>query len=131
MLVPCETSTSTCLNLATISSGLYLFLAKSVLLDAKSHTSSRTTSTRADQQHEQKISAFAESRHANGQSPSSRSSTCGSGLCNRRSHGRRARGRRVRNSTYPTSNVDRARCPLWVISGAKGQRKFTNVRFGS
>ena len=40
-------------------------------------------------------------------------------------------GGRVRNSTYPTSNVDRARCPLWVISGAKGQRKFTNVRFGS
>jgi hypothetical protein len=24
-----------------------------------------------------------------------------------------------------------SRCPLWVISGAKGQRKFTNVRFGS
>jgi hypothetical protein len=35
--------------LATISSGLNLLLGISVLLDAKRHTSSRTTSTRADQ----------------------------------------------------------------------------------
>ena len=49
ILWPCETSTSTCLSLATISSGLYLFLGISVLLDAKRHTSSRTTSTRGDQ----------------------------------------------------------------------------------
>src|SRR3974390_1743089 len=44
MLAPCETSTSTCRSFATISSGLYLFLGISVLLDAKRHTSSRTTS---------------------------------------------------------------------------------------
>src|SRR3974390_1383105 len=48
MLWPCETSTSTCLSLATISSGLYLFRGISVLLDAKRHNSSRTTPTRAD-----------------------------------------------------------------------------------
>ena len=35
MLWPCETSTSTCLSFATISSGLYLLLGISVLLDAK------------------------------------------------------------------------------------------------
>jgi hypothetical protein len=35
MLAPCETSTSTYLSLATISSGLYLFLGISVLLDAQ------------------------------------------------------------------------------------------------
>src|SRR3974377_1661327 len=44
MLAPCETSTSPCRSFATISSGLYLFLGISVLLDAKRHTSSRTTS---------------------------------------------------------------------------------------
>jgi hypothetical protein len=47
MFWPSETSTSTCLSLATIYSGLYRFLGKSVLLDAKRHNSSRTTSTRA------------------------------------------------------------------------------------
>src|SRR5664279_2442224 len=46
---PCETKTSTCRSFVTISSGLCLFLGISVLLDAKRHTSSRTTSTRADQ----------------------------------------------------------------------------------
>jgi opacity protein-like surface antigen len=46
---PCETTTSTCLSFATISSGLYLFLGISVLLDAKRHTSSRTTSMRVAQ----------------------------------------------------------------------------------
>src|SRR3974377_427889 len=44
MLAPCDTSTSPCRSFATISSGLYLFLGISVLLDAKRHTSSRTTS---------------------------------------------------------------------------------------
>src|ERR1700690_1756274 len=46
---PCETRTSTCRSFVTISSGLCLFLGISVLLDAKRHTSSRTTSSRADQ----------------------------------------------------------------------------------
>src|SRR5450830_840586 len=49
---PCETRTSTCRSFVTISSGLCLFLGISVLLDAKRHTSGRTTSTRADQQDE-------------------------------------------------------------------------------
>src|SRR2546430_4728300 len=35
MFWPCETRTSTCRNFATISSGLYRFLAITVLLDAK------------------------------------------------------------------------------------------------
>src|SRR5438046_1117578 len=35
MLWPCETRTSTCRNFATISSGLYRFLAITVLLDVK------------------------------------------------------------------------------------------------
>src|ERR1700750_3302683 len=35
MFWPCETRTSTCRNLATISSGLYRFLAISVLLDVR------------------------------------------------------------------------------------------------
>src|SRR4029434_10617009 len=35
MFCPCETRTSTCRNFATISSGLYRFLAITVLLDAK------------------------------------------------------------------------------------------------
>src|ERR1700748_1858231 len=35
MFWPCETRTSTCRNLATISSGLYRFLAITVLLDVK------------------------------------------------------------------------------------------------
>jgi hypothetical protein len=35
MLDPCETSTSICLSFATISSGLYFFLGKSVLLYEK------------------------------------------------------------------------------------------------
>src|SRR5262249_23316794 len=35
MFWPCETRTSTCRNLATISSGLYRFLAITVLLDLK------------------------------------------------------------------------------------------------
>jgi hypothetical protein len=35
ILCLCETSTSTCLSFATISSGLCLFLGISVLLDAK------------------------------------------------------------------------------------------------
>src|SRR5256886_16855891 len=35
MFWPCETRTSTCRNLATISSGLYRFLAIAVLLDVK------------------------------------------------------------------------------------------------
>src|SRR4029453_5219336 len=52
MFWPCETSTSTCLSLATISSGLNLLLGISVLLDAKRHNLKRTTSTRADQEHE-------------------------------------------------------------------------------
>src|SRR6266511_535713 len=34
MFWPCETRTSTCRNFATISSGLYRFLAITVLLDA-------------------------------------------------------------------------------------------------
>src|SRR5450631_4311106 len=46
---PCETRTSTCRSFVKISSGLCLFLGISVLLDAKRHTSSRTTSSRADQ----------------------------------------------------------------------------------
>jgi hypothetical protein len=46
---PCETRTSTCRSFVTISSGLCLFLGISVLLDAKRHTSGRTTSSRADQ----------------------------------------------------------------------------------
>ena len=40
---PRETSHITCRSFATISSGLYLFLGISVLLEAKSHRSSRTT----------------------------------------------------------------------------------------
>src|ERR1700746_977293 len=35
MFWPCDTRTSTCRNLATISSGLYRFLAITVLLDVK------------------------------------------------------------------------------------------------
>src|SRR5215472_8970713 len=35
MFWPCETRTSTCLSFATISSGLYRFLAIAVLLDVK------------------------------------------------------------------------------------------------
>src|SRR5207248_9079271 len=35
MFWPCETRTSICRNLATISSGLYRFLAITVLLDVK------------------------------------------------------------------------------------------------
>jgi putative ABC transport system substrate-binding protein len=35
MFWPCKTRTSTCRNFATISSGLYRFLAVAVLLDAK------------------------------------------------------------------------------------------------
>src|SRR3954447_16512497 len=35
MFWPCETRTSTCRNLATISSGLYRFLAITVLLDVR------------------------------------------------------------------------------------------------
>src|SRR5262249_18324661 len=35
MACPCETRTSTCRSFATISSGLYRFLAITVLLDAK------------------------------------------------------------------------------------------------
>src|SRR5256885_5538782 len=35
MLWPCETRTSTCRSFATISSGLYRFLAIAVLLDVK------------------------------------------------------------------------------------------------
>src|SRR5262245_6142145 len=35
MFWPCETRTSTCRSFATISSGLYRFLAIAVLLDAK------------------------------------------------------------------------------------------------
>src|SRR5213078_2145882 len=35
MFWPCETRTSTCRNFATISSGLYRFLAITVLLDVK------------------------------------------------------------------------------------------------
>src|SRR5262249_25934815 len=35
MFWPCETRTSTCRNLATTSSGLYRFLAITVLLDVK------------------------------------------------------------------------------------------------
>src|SRR5215813_844034 len=35
MFWPCETKTSTCRNFATISSGLYRFLAITVLLDVK------------------------------------------------------------------------------------------------
>src|SRR5262245_10174502 len=49
LIWPCETRTSTCRNFATISSGLYRFLAITVLLDVKRHTSSRTTSTGPDQ----------------------------------------------------------------------------------
>src|SRR6516225_1227279 len=48
MFWPCETRTSTCRSFATISSGLYRFLAITVLLDVKRHTSSRTTSVGAD-----------------------------------------------------------------------------------
>src|SRR5262249_14081336 len=48
MACPCETRTSTCRSFATISSGLYRFLAITVLLDVKRHTSSRTTSMGAD-----------------------------------------------------------------------------------
>src|SRR3954471_5137577 len=44
MVAPCEASTSTCRSFVTISSGLYLFLGISVLLDAKSHRSGRTNS---------------------------------------------------------------------------------------
>src|SRR3974390_334005 len=48
MFWPCETRTSTCRNFATISSGVYFFLGISVLLDAKRHSSSRTTSKGVD-----------------------------------------------------------------------------------
>src|SRR5450830_797057 len=40
---PCETRTSTCRSFVTISSGLSLFVGITILLDAKRHTSSRTT----------------------------------------------------------------------------------------
>src|SRR6266487_4110463 len=40
MVWPCETRTSTCRNFATISSGLYRFLAITVLLDAKTYLKS-------------------------------------------------------------------------------------------
>src|SRR5205809_6717907 len=49
MFCPCETRTSTCRNFATISSGLWCFLGILVLLDAKRHTSGRTTSKGEDQ----------------------------------------------------------------------------------
>src|SRR3954453_23812592 len=49
MFCPCETRTSTCRNFATISSGLCCFLGILVLLDAKRHTSGRTTSRGEDQ----------------------------------------------------------------------------------
>src|SRR5216110_3134212 len=49
MFCPCETRTSTCRNFATISSGLCCFLGILVLLDAKRHTSGRTTSKGEDQ----------------------------------------------------------------------------------
>lgn len=39
----CETSTSTCPSLATISSGLYRFPRRIGLINAKMHTSSPTT----------------------------------------------------------------------------------------
>jgi hypothetical protein len=48
MFWPCQTRTSTCGNFATISSGLYRFLAITVLLGVKRHTSSRTASMGAD-----------------------------------------------------------------------------------
>src|SRR5256885_12004520 len=48
MFCPCETRTSTCRNFATISSGLCCFLGILVLLDAKRHTSGRTTSKGED-----------------------------------------------------------------------------------
>src|SRR5436190_5786715 len=48
MFCPCETRTSTCRNFATISSGLWCFLGILVLLDAKRHTSGRTTSKGED-----------------------------------------------------------------------------------
>src|SRR5436189_1098564 len=51
MFCPCETRTSTCRNFATISSGLCCFLGILVLLDAKRHTSGRTTSKGEDQHH--------------------------------------------------------------------------------
>src|SRR6185436_9040309 len=49
MFCPCETRTSTCRNFTTISSGLWCFLGILVLLDAKRHTSGRTTSKGEDQ----------------------------------------------------------------------------------
>src|SRR6185369_10438272 len=52
MFWPCDTRTSTCRNLATISSGLYRFLAITVLLDVKDIISSRTTSVGADHEAE-------------------------------------------------------------------------------
>src|SRR5450830_2105197 len=48
---PCETRTSTCRSLVTISSGLRLFLGITILLDAKRHTSSRTTFVGVDHSH--------------------------------------------------------------------------------
>src|SRR5215211_2664889 len=46
--VPCATSTSTWRSLATISSGLCLFLGIAVLLRLESHTSGWTTPVAAD-----------------------------------------------------------------------------------
>src|SRR5436190_18304880 len=44
MFWPCETTTSTCRNFATISSGVYRFFGIAVLLHVKRHSSGRTTS---------------------------------------------------------------------------------------
>jgi hypothetical protein len=49
MFWPCETTTSTCRNFATISSGVYRFFGIAVLLHVKRHSSGRTTSKGEDQ----------------------------------------------------------------------------------
>src|SRR5436305_7083504 len=65
MFCPCETRTSTCRNFATISSGLCCFLGILVLLDAKRHTSGRTTS-KGEDQNDRWIAATRATSHGTG-----------------------------------------------------------------
>src|SRR3974390_112515 len=61
---PCETRTSTCRNFATISSAMYPFLGILVLLDAKRHSSSRTTSKGVDHHNLKRYTALLKGAHA-------------------------------------------------------------------
>src|SRR4051794_9913642 len=62
MFWPCETTTSTCRNFATISSGVYRFFGIAVLLHVKRHSSGRTTSKGEDQTHRVLADRAAEQR---------------------------------------------------------------------